>query len=156
MTRDQSNEVIMLISAATSGKPDQSTLDYFSAALSPLDYEVALSAATIGKDFWRFYPSWAEFKEMYKLRDGQLHPKPSPSESLPPITKGSKIPQWVRRWVAARFLHEKFGKEKDTRPFPEQGDWVDPKTERMPPDAWVEEASHITDADVWATIKTDD
>lgn len=156
MTRDQSDEVIMLVSAATSGKADQSTLDYFSAALAPLDYEVALSAATIGKDFWRFFPSWAEFKEMYRLQERQLRPKPSPSESLPPIPKNSKIPEWVRRWVAARFLYSRFGKAKDLRPFPEQGDWVDPKAEKMPPDAWVDEAKHVADADVWATVKADD
>ena len=66
--------------------------------------------------------------------------------------KKTKLAFWVKRWAAARFLYEHFGRERDMRPFPEQADYIDPTKERMPPDEWVEEAKKLSDADVWAAV----
>ncbi len=63
------------------------------------------------------------------------------------------IPHWVRRWIAARYLYARFGKDQDLRAFREQGGEVDPRTtDWMPDGEWDEEAEHVTDKDVWKAV----
>lgn len=155
MTEDQANEVVMLIRAATGGQVNEEKVGFFTAALLHLDYEVALSTATTGSVIWRFFPSWAEFKEIYrtqiKLREPVGEQRDLP-DSNPRIERGRKIPYWVKRWVAARFLYSRFGREQDLRWFPEQRGFTDPSNERMPDSEWIDEAEQITDEDVWKAV----
>lgn len=156
MTDDQANEVVMLIRAATGGQVDDEKVGFFTAALLHLDYETAISTATTGTVIWRFFPSWAEFKEIYrtqaKLREPVGEQRTQVVEPAPQIERGRKIPYWVKRWVAARFLYARFGKQQDLRWFSEQKDYSDPSRERMPDSEWIDEAEKISDEDVWKAV----
>lgn len=155
MTDDQAKEVVMLIRAATGGQVDEQKVGFFTAALLHLDYEIAISTATTGTVIWRFFPSWAEFKEIYRTQSKLKEPvgeQRSQAEPALRLERGRKIPDWVRRWVAARFLYMRFGKEQDLRWFPEQKDYSDTTRERMPDSEWIDEAAKITDEDVWRAV----
>lgn len=155
MTREQATEVTGLIRAATGGQVDEQKISFFEAALTGLDYESSLAAATMGTVVWRFFPSWAEFKEIYRAQERLKEPTGEQRLDLPPIARGKQIPTWVRRWIAARFLYARFGKDRDTRIFPEQDQYGSvANAEYMPPDAWVEEAAQIADTEVWAAISS--
>jgi hypothetical protein len=158
VTEQQAEEVVMLIAAATGGPPpDDQKLAFFTAALLHLEYPIALSTATTGSVIWRYFPSWAEFKEIYRTQQKLTEPlgeqRDQLAEPLPPIARGRKIPDWVRRWVAARFLYARFGRSQDLRFFPEQKDFIDAtQMERMPDSEWIEEAAKISDEDVWKAV----
>jgi hypothetical protein len=158
MTESDAREVVMLLRAATTTPISADTIDYFSVALLPFDYEAALTAATKGvRVHWRRFPSWFEFREAYnaelKLRDDDGR---SAQDAMPKRTEeggGKKtIPFWVKRWIAARFLFTRWGRDQDLRPFTEQKDRLTSlagEIEWMPEDEWVEEANHVSDDDVW-------
>jgi len=145
----------MLLRAATTTPISADTIDYFSVALLPLEYEPALTAATKGvRVHWRRFPSWFDFREAYnnelKLREPDAT---SVQDALGISPEGKRvIPFWVKRWIAARFLFARWGREQDTRPFTEQKDRLTSlagEIEWMPEDEWVEEANHVSDDDVW-------
>lgn len=121
MTESQAAEVVMLMRAATGGRVDQETIDYFSASLLALDYDIALSTATTGSVVWRFFPSWAEFSEIYKtqkaLRDPVGEQRMEQHLRLPPSSKyGGEAPEWVWVWGWCRHLR----KPRNLIYFPQQ------------------------------------
>lgn len=95
-------------------------------------------------------PSVAELRDFYDIERAKQRAAVENLERWP--TKKETVPLWVRRWVAARYLHREFGRGQDMRRFPEQGDWGNPYETLMPPDAWQVEAEHITDDRVWHTL----
>lgn len=103
MTQAQADEIIALLRAATGGRVQESTASYFSAALRDMDYEIALSSATTGATVWRFFPSWAEFKEIYSTQKKLLEPVGEQRTDLPSRSKyGDAAPEWVWVWSWAR------------------------------------------------------
>lgn len=151
MTEAQANEIVVILSAATGGRAHADTRSYFEAQLPSLDYQTALSTATMGTITWRSFPSWAEFREMYRAQQKLHEPSGEQRMNLPKM-KETKIPLWVRRWTAARFLYERFGKDQDFRRFGEQGDYADPMVPLMPDEEWTEEAKHVADKEVWKAV----
>lgn len=129
MTESDAFEVVGLIKAATAGRVEQSTLDYYSAALRGLDYNTALSAATIGTITWRKFPSWAEFKEVYRAQERLARP---PENQLPPkeevsdesFKRGSHIAEWVHVYYWCRMIRE----PRTLESFPQQEGHVDPSS----------------------------
>lgn len=132
MTEDQGKEVVTLMQAATADTrvPEQ-TLHYFEAALSHLDYELALSAASVGTITWRRFPSWAEFKEVYRAQKrlaepvGEQRSAPAQrgSSSMEDEGKrGDHSPEWVWVWSWCRLYRE----PRNFRGFPQQEGWDDP------------------------------
>jgi hypothetical protein len=99
-----------------------------------------------------YRPSVAELREFYDLERAKTRASAERPEQ--PRARVEKVPLWVRRWCAARYLYARFGKEQDMRRFPEQQDKYSPDMEMMPADAWLEEAEHVTDKQVWATLGT--
>lgn len=153
MTDEQANEITLLISSAVGGVPEETRLEFFRVALKKLDYEMALSTANIGKEIWKWFPAWAEFKEVYRAQEKLREPVGEQRENLPPVTKGKTIEPWLRRWAAARFYYEMFDRKRDLRPFKEQAVMSNPlETDWMPDDEWVEESERITDEMVRRTV----
>lgn len=99
-----------------------------------------------------YRPSVAELREFYDLERAKT--RASAERPVEPRARIEKVPLWVRRWVAARYLYARFGKAQDMRRFPEQQDKYSPDMKMMPADAWLEEAEHVTDKQVWATLQT--
>jgi hypothetical protein len=63
-----------------------------------------------------------------------------------------EMPTWVKRWVCARFLYARFGRERDERPFREQEQFCGPTREYMPPIEWAEEAKAVSSREAWDAI----
>lgn len=119
MTSAEATEVVTLLRAATGGRVDEMTLDYFNAALLPLDYSIALSTATTGATVWRFFPSWAEFKEIYKTQQKLAEPVGEQRTELPPLPRekyGEDAPEWVWVWGWCRQQRA----PRNLIPFPQQ------------------------------------
>lgn len=150
MNEHQADQVVTLIKASVGGRVDPSSTDYFMARLNQMDYQSALSAATTGSTVWRFFPSWAEFYEHYRLQEKLKEPVGEQRDELPP--RKYEIPFWVKCFIAARFLYARFGKERDLRPFREQQPYVDPTAEFMPEGEWAIEAERVSDRDVWGAL----
>jgi hypothetical protein len=146
----EAKDILAMLKAATGGRPlTQDEDDFWTEALLPLDADAASQAVLGGIREWTRFPAWAQFREAYSAAQKLREPA---GEQRYPMPKPSMIPLWVRRWVAARFLYERFGKEQDLRWFPEQAQYVDETTERMPEDAWLEEAKRISEVDVWRAV----
>lgn len=151
MKENEAVDILAMLRAATGGKPDQASDDFWVIALQNLDADIASQAVLAGIRDWKWFPSWAEFGEAYRAQQKLREPVGEQRADLP---KPTKIPLWIRRWAAARFLYMRFGRDQDMRPFPEQREFVNPLTkEWMPEDEWVKEAEKVTDRDVWGAIR---
>lgn len=141
MTEQEAVEITSLIKAATSSRPDQTTLNYFQAALLGLDFDIALSAARLGTITWEFFPSWAKFKEIYRAEKRLSEPvgeqrndtteqpeypkSPEPGVLQHPgdvPKRGDHAPEWVHVWRWARLARD----PRNLRGFPQQEGWLDP------------------------------
>ncbi len=110
-----------------------------------------MDAVAVAQQHLTNRPSVAELRDFYDIeRAKQRATAEKPERQWP--AKRETVPLWVRRWVAARYLHKRFGKDQDMRRFSEQGDWGNPYHDLMPPDEWLEEAEHVTDRQVWASL----
>ena len=97
-----------------------------------------------------YRPSVAELREFYDLERAKR--RATAEKPTTKYVKQEKVPLFVRRWVAARYLHARFGREQDMRRFPEQQQWASPDLDLMPPTEWLDEAEHVTDERVWKTL----
>jgi hypothetical protein len=104
---------------------------------------------------WKFPPTWADIKE--RIRSIERRPGAKPTEAPPqpePLApEDLLIPEWVKRWVYARFVL----KPADLRPFREsypedvrRGN--EPTAGWMPSGQYAEEAKLISDDMVRAKI----
>lgn len=114
------------------------------------DAEFCTLAVAAAQQKLMYRPSVAELREFYDLERAKR--RASAERPVEPRPRKEKVPLWVRRWVAARYLHAQFGKEQDMRAFPEQQTFMNPHVDVMPADAWLEEAEHVTDERVWRTL----
>ena len=115
-------------------------------------YEASLCtrAVAAAQQKLMYRPSVAELREFYDLERAKT--RAHAERPVEERTRREKVPLWVRRWVAARYLYAQFGREQDMRRFPEQQDKHSPDMEMMPADAWLEEAEHVTEDRVWRTL----
>jgi hypothetical protein len=140
MNEEQAQEVVLLIRAATGGRVEENTVNYFTAAMQVLDYDLALAAATVGTITWRRFPSWAEFKEVYRAQKRLAEPVGEQRQDLPlggreePSQKrGVAAPEWVWVWSWARLFRE----PTEQRMFPQQ-EWQGDPTTMMTTDEYEE------------------
>lgn len=115
------------------------------------DAEICTLAVAAAQQKLMYRPSVAELREFYDLERAKR--RAAVERPVEPRAKKEKVPLWVRRWVAARYLYARFGKEQDLRSFPEQQEWMNPHVDVMPADAWLEEAEHVTDEQIWRTLQ---
>ena len=145
MTRDESLEITqMLLTHWRVRDWSKEEIDAFARGIQHLDVEVAISTIARASRELKYAPKIAEFHEVYRAERSRLRshldPKPEP--------QGQPLPLWVRRWMCARYLYAQFGKERDLRRFPEQGDHGDLTQELIPEGAWLEEANALDETDV--------
>lgn len=124
----------------------------YATGLQRYDAAVCVQAVAAAQQKLMYRPSVAELREFYDLERAKTRARAEKPEE--PRARKDKVPLWVRRWVAARYLYRQFGREQDMRRFPEQQDRYSPDMELMPADAWLEEAAHVTDERVWKTLGT--
>lgn len=145
MTRDESLEVVGMILTFWQVKNwTKDEIDAYAKNIQHLDAEVATSTLIRASRDVAYPPKVAELHERYREEMRRLRPVVAPKDD--PV--GQPIPEWVKRWICARMLYKSFGKAKDYRRFPEQGDWGDLTKELMPEGAWVEEAAAFDDEEI--------
>lgn len=119
-------------------------------ALLPYDAEIATLALTDAHRTLNYRPPFAEFFGFYRARKADAASRQHTPPQAP--TKKNRLPFWIKRWVVARHLAPKFGREVDMRRFVEQGEWADPDDPLMPAEEWVREAEAITDRNALRAI----
>lgn len=129
MTPQQASDVVALLRAATRGQVDEGKARYFEAALLHLDYAPALAAANMGTVTWRMFPSWAEFKEVYRAQSrtreideaSENHRRTHENE----FKRGVAAPEWVWVWTWCRGWADRSRRPPEERPFPQQAQYTD-------------------------------
>jgi hypothetical protein len=113
--------------------------------------DAASRAILRGVKTWKFAPSYADLHEMIKA-EKRLD---EPDEQRPaPVKFDRTMPNWVRRYVCARFLFSRFGRDQDMRPFPEMRVGFETGEELMPDGEWEAEAATIDLATAWRALLT--
>ncbi len=127
-------------------------MEAYAHGLQRYEASACVKAVAAAQQKLMYRPSVAELREFYDIeRAKQRASDDKPERNWP--AKRETVPLWVRRWVAARYLHAMFGKDQDMRRFAAQGDWGNPHVDLMPDDAWAEEAEHVTEDRVWRTLQ---
>ena len=146
MTRD---DAITITSMVLNGwaKPDwtDGQTEAYVNALVPYDADHMTSAVALAHKELQFRPPFSELYQYYRAAKADAASRQGPPRYTP--ERANRLPLWVKRWVCARFLYAKFGRERDMRTFPEQREWSGPEERLMPAEEWVEEANKITDRD---------
>lgn len=156
MKLDEARDLIAMMHAATgSGRMTGEKQGFWEAQLVHLPADQATEAVLLGIKSWRYFPSWADFGEVYTAV-GRRHQQAVEGERRHEheTIVSTRLPVWVKRWAAARMLHNAFGRDRDERRFAEQGDHGDPNQPLMPEDEWLPEAEKIADAQVFAALRT--
>lgn len=122
MTRDQARDIVNLLRAATGGRVNEDTIAYFEASLEDLEYEPALTAATLGARTWRYFPSWADFRDAYRGQQRAREPVGEHRADLP-VSKPTKYPEWCWVWLWARTKRS----PRCLIPLPQQTGFADPE-----------------------------
>ena len=144
MTRDESLQIVaMILSHWQVQNWSKEEIDVYARAIQHLDAEITTSVVIRSVRELKYAPKIAELHERYYVERRRLRPVVEPVEVKP-----TPLPQWVKRWICARMLYARFGKERDERRFPEQGDYGDLTRELMPEGAWNDEADKLTDLDI--------
>lgn len=118
----------------------------FMESLLPYDAEIATQALAKAHIAVTYRPQFAEFFTFYRAEQAARNAEQSASAiAAAPAAKPSRLPLWVRRWIVARYLFARFGRDQDMRRFAEQQDWADHRVPLMPADEWVAEANAIGD-----------
>lgn len=152
MKPDEARTLAGFLKGAFPAMTDEQVEVYESSLLFE-DATFASKAILQGIREWKFPPRYAEIVErilILKREAGIATRAPEYTEEQEAEFK-KPIPQWVKRWVVARFICS----PRDMRPFPDsypgsQGQLpVDTdETEWMPETAYVEEAKRVTDRQV--------
>jgi len=150
VTRDESLQIVeMVLSHWRIKNWEKDEIDVFARMIQDLDAEIATSTVIRASKDLVHAPRIAEFRELYRAEKKRLAPELSPASE----PAGQPLPLWVKRWICARQLYSNFGKERDMRRFPEQGDYGDLTQETMPEGAWEEQAKSLGDADIHKAFK---
>lgn len=152
MTRDESLTIVgMILSRWPASKEwTKDQMSTYAQDIEDMDAEITTSAVLRAVKEVQYRPSVAELREFVRAERRRLQALVEPKQA----PKGAPIPSWVRRWICARMLYSKFGKEKDMRRFAEQGDWGDLTQPLMPEGAWEEEARRLSESEVSNALRS--
>ena len=145
MTREESLTIVEIVA---SGWPDAKTLDrdeinLYARSIEDLDAELTTHAVLRAVKDTPYRLRVSELRERVRMEKRRLVAEVSPLDE----PERRPVPIWVKRWICARLLHQKFDKEFDQRRFREQGEFGDLTQEMMPDGAWIAEAEKIGDKD---------
>lgn len=123
MKESEARELLVMVKSATSQYALEPTTELFwMAQMTPLDADLAVKSVMIGVKEWKRFPSWAQFREVYKAEERKLLGEPvgEQRERLPRAGK-HEVPEWVWVWSWARQKRD----PREARPFPQQDYYVD-------------------------------
>jgi hypothetical protein len=144
VTREESLTIVQMILTHWRGKDwTKEEIDAYARSIQDLDAALTTSAVARAAKEIKYRPPIAELREYVRAERNRLAPAVRPVDR----SGWGPIPLWVKRWICARMLYAHFGRDRDLRRFPEQGDFGDLTREVMPENEWLEEANSLTDAD---------
>lgn len=121
MTLGEAQDIIDLIGGSVRNKNMSApTLQAWMAKLAPLDVVLAAQAADAGTQQWEYFPSWAEFFELYQVERRKRARTIARAENEEVLKRGDRAPDWVYVWLWCRNSRA----PRQMRPFPQQKDWV--------------------------------
>lgn len=143
MTREDSLKIVQMILAHWHGRDwTKEEIDVYARSIQDMDAALTTSAVARAAKEIKYRPSIAELREYVRAERNRLAPAVRPIEP-----QATPMPLWVKRWICARMLFADFGRQRDMRRFPEQGDYGDLTMEVMPEQEWLEEANSLDEAD---------
>lgn len=153
MTRDDAVTIVAMVAHGWPGAAwEADRMEIYVEALLPLDATLMSRALARAHNTLKYRPSIAEMKEFYAIekRKDEMKRSEELRAQLDAAPDSGPIPQWVKRWLVARWLSS----PPDTRPMKEQYPYGLPEgeTEWMPDDLYVEQAAMVTDAQVWGVM----
>lgn len=141
MTRDESLELVgMILSHWRITNWSKEEIDVYARLIQDMDVELTTHCVIKAAKETPYPPKVSELRERVRVEKKRLAPTVIVEDSKP-----TPLPTWVKRWICARLLYDKFGKTRDLRRFPEQGDYGDPTQEVMPEGVWQAEAETLSD-----------
>lgn len=154
MTRDDAISVTeMILNSWTAPHWTEAQTETYVNSLVPYDADLAVHAVALAHKNMSFRPAFADLLKFYNHLKREADQKERDAQPRPgPYYVRSKMPEWVREWICARFLYARFGRPQDMRRFPQMGDWGDHDVPLMPPGEWAREAEHVTEKDAWKAI----
>jgi len=149
MTPDEAQTLAGFLKGAYPSLTEEQ-IDVYQSSLLFEDAAIASKAILDGIREWKYPPRYAEIVERIRmLRRVPVSSAPAVEEALIDAT----VPDWVKRWVYARFVC----KPPDLRPFREQHREVEERGEEpalgwMPGNEYATQAQKITDEMVRAKV----
>jgi len=142
MKREEAEQLVAFMRAAPGWGPqiNDDQADFYTNALETIDATIASKSILDGISEWKFAPSLAQIYERVKIEKEQYKYRHAVDHRIN-LPEREAIPQWVQRWMCARYLHDRFGRERDDRVFPEQRPHM--IGEAMPDDEWAKEAGSV-------------
>jgi hypothetical protein len=144
VTRDEAASVAaMVVNTWPQPSWTPQEAESFVDGIVPLDAELAVQAVALAHGELDARPTVQDMRDYVRAariqRDQQQHVS----------RHEGRMPGWVREWVCARYLHGRFNRPQDMRPFRQQvgGGPVPPDVELMPDGAWAAEAATVGDAE---------
>jgi hypothetical protein len=142
MTRQEALEVTQMVLTNWRVRDwTKEEIDGFATGIQHLDGQIAVASVARASRELKYAPKISEFLEVYRAERATLRA----AMIDPPDPQSRPMEPWVREWMCARYLYANFGRERDMRRFPEQGEFGDLTQELMPEGAWRKEAESLGD-----------
>lgn len=124
MKESEARELILMLKAATrtSAPLEDEAIGFWEMNLSPLDADLATKSVLHGVKQWQWFPSWAEFLEVYDMYRRLSDPVGEQRISSPLPSRDTEVPEWVWVWSWCRWKR----KPRIYDHFPQQQPHVDP------------------------------
>lgn len=119
MKPEEAESLVVMLAAATSSRLNDNEVAVWEEQFLPLDAHLASKAVLSGRNTWRRFPSWRDFKEAYNAQkrlseaEGEQRSRTPEPESK----RGVQAPEWVWVW---NWCREKRS-PRNFRPLPQQG-----------------------------------
>jgi hypothetical protein len=120
MTEKEADQIIDFLYGMFRPPDLEGTRKHWRMQLASLDADLASKSAIQGMQSWRFFPPWADFKEIYRSLDRLARPAP-----VEETKRGVAAPEWVHVWAWCRGWGPEPRAESIERPFPQQDGYVD-------------------------------
>jgi hypothetical protein len=151
MKKQEAEELMAFLRAAFPRMELETQILYSRLLEREHDADLVSRAILKGVSEWKYPPSFSELKDYIRLERRLAEPEHDIFNERMVSTR--EMPVWVKRWVCARFLYSRFGRERDMRPFREQSAFSE-SDDFMPEDEWATEAAAVSTGEAWAALRS--
>lgn len=117
MKAEEAESLVVMLAAATSSRLNNDEVAVWEEQFLPLDADLASKAVLSGRNTWRRFPSWRDFKEAYNAQKRLSEAEGEQRSRTPEPKRGVQAPEWVWVWSWCNWYRE----PRNVRPFPQGG-----------------------------------